>query len=174
VKGKDDTLSAAWKETVMNSHVPRIISFAGVSLLVACLIGCDELQISNPRSPAGSPQASYLDVPYAKFVSGVYVDELKDKYVRIRCAFYSVMAGVVPGGFSTDRYLAFKVVSPAEMIPGGLTVVAPKEMGDAIFALKYGEGIVASGRAFEVIVTQDNGKVYRSLALEAQKVERAQ
>ncbi|MHB8523494.1 MAG: hypothetical protein ACYDH9_22425 [Limisphaerales bacterium] len=140
----------------------------------AILVGCDTLQPTTPRPPAAQPPAAYLDVPYAKFVSGVYVDELKDKYVSITCTFYSVMAGVVPGGFSPDRYLAFKVVAPSAMTPGGLTVVAPKEMADAVFALKYGEAIVAHGRAFEVIVTEDSGKVFRSLALEAQKVERAQ
>lgn len=158
----------------MNHHVSPTTSALLSLAFAASLAGCGDLQLSDRRPPPAPAQASYLDVPYAKFVSGVYVDELKDKYVSITCTFYSVMAGVVPGGFSPDRYLAFKVVAPSGMTPGGLTVVAPKEMADAVFALKYGEGIVARGRAFEVIVTQDNGSVFRSLALEAQKIEKAQ
>src|SRR6266498_4074971 len=106
-----------------------------VCLFATPFIGC---QVTSPTQPA---QRAYIDVEFKKFVSGVFVDDLKDKFVRLQCRYISTIAGRVPGGYNPDNWMAFTAGSPpgGELVPARVTVVAPKQMADDVFALKHGD-----------------------------------
>ena len=147
--------------------------FIGLTLTIG-LSGCAELLPTVPPKPA---QGEYLEVEYRKFVSGVYVDELANKYVKINCTYSSTMAGTLPGGYPSQRYMSFLAVSPTYpniTAPEILNVVVPKDLADMIFALKHGDSITVYGRAVPAVYQRTLGgrSVYKSLILQADLIEK--
>jgi len=121
-------------------------------------------------------QTEYIDVDYRRFVSGLYVNELRNKYVKIDCAFASMMAGSLPSGYSSN-YMSFFVTAPAGFsseAPGMLTVVAPKSLADIVFSLRSRDQIQIRGRAIETIARRTTGTVFRNLILQADGIEKRQ
>lgn len=127
--------------------------FFWLSILFVISFGCQSIQSGIPSKQS---QMEYLDVDYRRFVSGVYVDELANKYVKLNCSFSSTMAGILPGGYSSARYMAFQVVSPSGHsmeTPGMLTVVVPKDIADVVFTLRHGDGINVYGQAVPAVTS---------------------
>jgi len=93
------------------------------------------------------------------------------------CAFASMMAGMVPSGYSSNNYMSFFVTGPTGLsaeAPGMLTVVAPKSFADIVFSLRRGDRIAIRGRAMETIARRTTGSVFRSLILQADGIEKRQ
>src|SRR6266576_2829659 len=102
--------------------VKRLRLFADLSAVAIVLLGCGSMPFDKPVPV----QTEYIDVDYRRFVSGLYVNELKNKYVKMDCAFASMMAGTLPSGYPSN-YMSFFVTAPTGLsaeAPGMLTVVA--------------------------------------------------
>lgn len=136
-------------------------------------VGCQMLQEMTPTEPT---QSEYIPIEYHRFVSGVYVDELANKYVTVDCRFNSTMAGTLPGGYSSTRYMSFFAVAPSMQgqmeSPQPLNVIVPKDLADIVFSLKYGDSIRIKGRAIEVYTQRLGGQMFRSLMLQANLIEK--
>ncbi|MBI5119307.1 hypothetical protein HZA56_22795 [Candidatus Poribacteria bacterium] len=148
----------------------------GHSWMLVLMLGLSGCQGLLPMVPPKPSQSEYLAVDYQRFVSGVYVDELANKYLKLECRFSSIMAGTLPGGYSTARYMSFLAISPGGYgieSPGHLTVVVPKDIADIVFTLRHGEQIQVYGRAVPVIVQRKfGGGVFKSLVLEADLIQK--
>jgi hypothetical protein len=139
-------------------------------VLILVLLSCAVHTI--PPKPS---QSEYLDIDYRRFVSGVYVDELANKYVKLDCRFAYTMAGTLPGGYSYRRYMSFEAVSPIHRESAeSLTVVVPKDVAvaDVVFTLRHGENIKVYGRAVPVITRTVAGQIYKSLILQADLIQK--
>ena len=156
-------------------HTLRFLGHFWMLVLVVGLSACTGLLATIPPKPS---QSEYLAVDYRRFVSGVYVDELANKYVKLDCSFSSIMAGTLPGGYSSDRYMAFRVVSPTGLAietPEHLTIVIPKDLADIVFTLRHGDQIKAYGRAVPAIYRRPvGGALFKSLVLEADLIQKQQ
>ncbi|MBI4657779.1 MAG: hypothetical protein HY735_02820 [Verrucomicrobia bacterium] len=149
------------------------LSSVGLLALCVALLGCEMLQ---PNAPTKHTQTSYIPVEYRKFVSGVFVDDLKNKYVRVECAFSSTMSGTLPGGYSPSRYMAFDAMAFGAGLeaPETLTVVVPKDLADIVFTLTHADRLRIGGRAVVVTVSTVGGRIFRQLILEATSIEKIQ
>ena len=137
-------------------------------LFVSVLFSC----ATFPPKPS---QSEYLDVDYRRFISGVYVDELANKYVKLDCRFSSIFAGTLPGGYSPTRYMSFLAISPEGFrieSPGHLTIVVPKDIADIVFTLRHGQSIKVYGLAVPIIIRTVGGRVYKSLIIEMDLIEK--
>jgi len=148
------------------------LKFVLACLLAAAFVGCKTSSSTKPSLPPVRPQAEYTEVEFKRFVSGVYVDDLTDKFVRLHCRYISTIAGRVPAGYKADKWMALTVGYPpgGEMVPAHVTVVAPKDMDDAIFAYKHGDGIEVRGQARLVV----RGARYKTLIIQADAIEKRQ
>jgi hypothetical protein len=156
------------RPTIFGWHLLPILPLSALALLT----GCEMMNMT----PTATTQTEYVPVEYRRFVSGVYVAELKNKFVQVDCRFSSTMSGTLPGGLSPDRYMAFLAVAP---IPGNilespepLTVVLPKDIADVVFSLQHGDPIRIKGQALEVFAQRGGGSVYRNLILQANLIEK--
>jgi hypothetical protein len=155
-----------------NETVKWLKLFADLSAMAILLIGC----ASMPISKSATTQTEYIDVDYRRFVSGLYVNELRNKYVKMDCAFASMMAGTLPSGYPSN-YMSFFVTAPAGLraeAPDMLTVVAPKSFADIVFSLRRGDQIQIRGRAIETTTRRTTGAVFRNLILQADGIEKRQ
>jgi hypothetical protein len=146
--------------------------FPDLSAAAMVLLGCGSMPFPKPVPM----QTEYIDVDYRRFVSGLYVNELKNRYVKMDCAFASMMAGTLPSGYPSS-YMSFFVTGPAGLspeTPGMLTVVAPKSLADIVFSLRSRDQIQIRGRAIETITRRTTGSVFRSLILQADGIEKRQ
>lgn len=146
---------------------------ADLSVVAMVLLGCGSMPFNKPVPV----QTEYIDVDYRRFVSGLYVNELKNKYVKMDCAFASMMAGSLPSGYPSNNYMSFFVTGPSGLspeAPGMLTVVAPKSLADIIFSLRSRDQIQIRGRAIETISRRTTGSVFRNLILQADGIEKKQ
>jgi hypothetical protein len=156
-----------------NETVKWLKRFTDLSVVAMVLLGCGSVPFQKPASV----QTEYIDVDYRRFVSGLYVNALRNKYVRMDCAFASMMAGSLPSGYPSNNYMSFFVTGPTGLsaeAPGMLTVVAPKSFADAVFSLRRGDRIEIRGRAIETIARRTTGSVFRSLILQADGIEKKQ
>jgi hypothetical protein len=159
--------------TRSNETLKSLKLFAGLAAMAMVLLGCGSVPFQKP-API---QTEYIDVDYRRFVSGLYVNELKNKYVKMDCAFASIMPGTLPSGYSSNNYMSFFVTGPAGLgpeAPGMLTVVAPKGFADVVFSLRRGDRIEIRGKAIETITRRTTGSVFRSLILQADGIEKKQ
>jgi hypothetical protein len=143
------------------SRLPRLIGLA------VTLAGC----VSMPVQRSAPTETEYIEVDYRRFVSGLYVNELKNKYVKINCAF--AYMGVSPG--DSSNYVSFLVTGPSGFgveTPAMLTVVIPKTFVDLIFSLRNGDQIQVRGRAIETVNRGARGSVVRILILHAHGIEK--
>jgi hypothetical protein len=155
-----------------NETVKWLKLFADLSAAAMVLLGCGSMPFNKPVPV----QTEYIDVDYRRFVSGLYVNELKNKYVKMDCAFASMMAGTLPAGYPSN-YMSFFVTGPAGLsaeAPGMLTVVAPKSLADIVFSLRSRDRIQIRGRAIETTSRRPTGSVFRSLILQADGIEKRQ
>ena len=156
-----------------NETVKWLKLFADLSVLVMVLLGCGSIPFQKP-APL---QTEYIDVDYRRFVSGLYVNELRNKYVKVDCAFASMMAGTLPSGYPRNNYISFFVTGPSGLspeAPGMLTVVAPKSLADIVFSLRSHDQIQIRGKAVETITRRTTGTVFHSLILQADGIEKRQ
>src|SRR5262245_6247760 len=111
-----------------NKTMNKTIACWTAALPTGIFCGCQ-------TTPTADTKINYIPAEYRKLVSGVFVDELANKYVQVDCRFMSTMAGTLPRGFSPNRYMSFMVVAPTEGLeaPEPLTVVAPKDLADVVF-----------------------------------------
>lgn len=152
--------------------VPALFGLS-LALIVSLLSSCQMLQ---DMTPTESTQGEYIPIEFRKFVSGVYVDELANKYVQVDCRFNSTMAGTLPGGFSPSRYMSFIGVAPSLQgqieSPEILNIVVPKDLADIVFSFKYGDSIRIKGRAIVVFKQRMGGPTFKSLMIQANVVEK--
>jgi len=147
--------------------------FADLAAVTMVLVGCG----STPFNKPVPVQTEYIDVDYRRFVSGLYVNELRNKYVKMDCAFASMMAGSLPSGYPSNNYMSFFVTGSSGLspeAPGMLTVVAPKSLADIVFSLRSRDQIQIRGKAIETIARRTTGSVFRNLILQADGIERKQ
>lgn len=150
-------------------------SYLFVMIISTALYGCG-ITLESLRPPPKPTQSEYIDVDYQRFVSGVYVQELANKYVKVRCSYGFTMGGTLPGGYSPNHYLSFRGMTPNIRrnfaTPEMLTVVLPKDLADIVFGLKHGDELVVYGRAVPAVITYGGWKSYSSLILEADRIEK--
>ena len=93
--------------------------------------------------------------------------------MKLDCRFSSIFAGTLPGGYSPARYMSFEAVSPIHRESAEpLTVVVPKDVADVVFTLRHGENIKVYGRAVPVITRTLVGKIYKSLIIQADLIQK--
>ncbi len=141
--------------------------WARVVALVVTFAGC----VPIPVQRSTPLETDYMEVDYRRFVSGLYVNELKNKNVKIDCAFGS-MGGSVD---YSSNYMTFLVTGPSGFsieTPGMLTVVIPKNFAAIIFSLRHGDQIQVRGKAVESINRGARGSVVRMLYLQAAGIQK--
>ena len=156
----------------MKAVYPKLVRILSVATLTVILASCQTVDMTS-RAPT---QMAYVPVEFRKFVSGVYVNELANKYVQVDCRFSSTMAGTLPGGLSPNRYMSFMAIAPSvQESPESLNVVVPKDIADIVFSLKHGDSIRVKGRALEVTSQRrSGGPIFKSLVLQANLIEKLQ
>jgi len=156
----------------MNTAHPNIVRILSLATLMVILASCQTVDMTS-RAPT---QMEYVVVEFRRFVSGVYVNELANKYVQVDCRFSSTMAGTLPGGLSPNRYMSFMAIAPSvQESPESLNVVVPKDIADIVFSLKHGDNIRVKGRALEVTSQRrSGGPIFKSLVLQANLIEKLQ
>jgi|ERR1017187_3310288 hypothetical protein len=156
----------------MNATHTKMLGCLSATVATVILAGCQALD----TTPRPDTQSQYRPVEYRRLVSGIFVSELANKYIQVDCRFSGESAGTLPGGLSPDEYISFYAMAPAgeSVTTEGLKVVAPKNMIDLVFSLKYGDSIRIKGRAREVEKRSAVGKVWSDLVVEAKLIEKAQ
>lgn len=158
--------------TVRRIHMRSFRRMSCCSWMLVLVLGLSGCAMVSPKPS----QSEYLVVDYRRFVSGVYVDGLANKYVRVTCQFSSIMAGTLPGGYSTAGHMSFLAVSPTGYgieSPERLTIVVPKDIADIVFTLRHGDQIQVSGLAVPVFSRRRFGdSVFKSLILEADLIQK--
>ena len=152
-------------------HLRRGSRRSWMLVLALGLAGCAGGQVVSPQPPP----TKYLAVEYQRFVSGVGVDALANKYVRLRCRFSSMMRGRIPGGYSPARYVSFKAVAPTgpgSNSPEDVIIVVPKDRAASVFALRHLEHIQVEGRAVPAIVRRGQNVLFNGLVLEADAIQK--
>jgi hypothetical protein len=155
-----------WKKCVM-----WLRFMVSLTSLTTTFLGC----VSMPIQRSAPAQTDYIDVDYRRFVSGLYVNELKNKYVKIDCAFVSMGGAVASLSGYPSNYMSFAVTGPAGLsleTPGTLSVVIPKNFADVIFSLRHGDQIQIRGRAIETVNRGARGSVVRILILQADGIQK--
>ena len=96
----------------LNSQMRKSFLNLCSSTVAFVLVGCAGLPSLSTNHIAVPTQASYIEVDYRRFVSGVYVNELGGKYVQVKCTFSSTMSSLLPNGYSPNQYMAFTAIAP--------------------------------------------------------------
>ncbi len=143
-------------------------------LLAVTFAGCQSTGTNEPSAVVAPRQVEYIDIEYRKLVAGVFVDDLKDKFIKLRCRFVLASAGQVPRGYNPDKWLAFSVGSPlATDMPAYTTVVIPKQMAESVLALNAGDQVEVRGQARIVVVgSRLVGILHKSLMIQADSIEK--
>lgn len=152
---------------------PSLIFVCGLVCTPIFLGGCNIPLVQAPIPT----QSTYIDVEYRRFVSGVYVNELRNKYVKLDCTFSSTMAGSLPRGYSSNNYMSFLALAPESAIidaPQPTTVVVPRDLADIVFSLRHGDQIQVRGQAIETINRTIAGNVFRSLIIQAHGLQKSE
>jgi hypothetical protein len=140
------------------------------AILMAVLLAVFLVSCSKSMLKTKPPLGEYVSVEFKKLITPMFIDDYKDKYVKVSCKF--LMASRIPGGFSDTDYFAFQAKSPSEYTPEFLTVIGPKRLADVYLTLRDGDKITLYGEMIQLRSRSISGAQHRELALVADQIEK--
>lgn len=137
-------------------------------IMVLTLFGCATPVVTTQTVPPPKLD-EYVDLPFNKFINRMFLDEVKDKYIKLDADFGYVHQAPRVGGYPAEEWVRIQIIKGAT---GFDNVMVPKSEADLVFDLMRGEPITIYAKTTVWHMSYKGTRQPDEIALRVTKIER--
>ncbi|WP_419663175.1 uncharacterized protein Dvar_36010 [Desulfosarcina variabilis str. Montpellier] len=143
-----------------------VVSVVALIILTGCAAQSPIVKTQQVAPPSFD---EYVNIPFKKFTNRMFLNDVKDKYIRLDADFGYLYDATRVGGYPSEEWVRIQIIKDSI---GFDNVMVPKSESDLIFELMRGEAITIYGKTTVWSSSYKGIKQPDEIAIRVTKVER--